>query len=196
MRVSRKFTKWVLPMAAAAGLVLQTGGPAAAHSPGVMTGWEAPVAPDEIGCGLPVAGFDYDSATFYLRDSVLNTSHSVEVTVGAFVAAPQGVAPGGCGIGLFPIIPGAVTITSAKVDGSACTLMGTANTYQRINTTVDINFNCGGAVWRLLGNQNICTEPLVTGATVNPECIAGNLVYPDPVPGGAPSHFILAYTHS
>jgi len=189
-----------------ASVAFGTADPASAAGTGPVTGWEAPdeyplpVPADGGMCGLPQTGFAFKSATFFLRETgtLLTPGRLVEVGIGEFLAAPQGAAPGRCsGNPIAPIVPAAVPITSATVAGTTCDLTGgMADTYTRINTTVEITFNCGinGPVWTLVGNQNICKDPF-TGLTVNPECLAANAaVYPDPVAGGAASHFVLTHT--
>lgn len=206
MKLSRKLIKLALPgLLATAGMVVQTTGPAAAaHGSGTMTGWEGATA---IGpCGLPESGFAYSDATFYLRDSVANPDINVTVGIGPFLAAPQGAAPGGCGDPLTPIVPFPVAITSATVDGSACT--ATSGDYTRVNNNVTITFTCNGETWAFEGTQNPCnTDPLDAGVppelNPSPECNADPsdadqedaAGYNDPVVGGAGSHFVLVYTH-
>ena len=189
----RNLMRFVLPgLLVTVGVLFGPAAPASAAGTGAVTGWEAPV---EVGpCdGGPPAGFEFASATFFLKEAIapVGGGRLVEVGIGNFLAAPQGAAPGPCG-GI--VEPTAVPITSATVAGTTCALAGGDDTYTRINTTVVITFNCGADVWRLVGNQNICKDPF-TGLTVNPECLAANAaVYPDPVTGGAASHFVLTHT--
>lgn len=202
MQLSRKLIRLALPtVVAAATLVFQSPGPAGATygSAGAMTGWEDATAVG--GCGFPQTGFEYSGATLVFRDVLNGTTqvNDVEVSINAFLAAPQGVAPGGCQLGapLAPMVPMPVTITQAKVGGTLCTLGTTVpNRYTRVNTTVAITFDCGTlGVWTLAGNQNICSDPF--GIVTNPECASPDAAgYMDPVSGGSGSHFVVAYAHT
>jgi len=194
------------------GVLFGLAAPASAAGTGPVTGWEAPeeypvpVPANGGQCGAPQSGFAFKSATFFLREAPAPAGgfRLVEVKIGEFRAAPQGAAPGRCAAPpagmITPIVPAAVSIMSAKVGGDPCTLDGINDAYTRINTSVVITFNCAGAEWRLVGNQDICKvpDPLEVGygdETLNPECLAANTaVYPDPVPGGAASHFVLTHT--
>jgi hypothetical protein len=223
---SSKIVRLVLPsLLVTAGLGFQTAGPARAafSTAGVMTGWED--ASGAVGpCGLPQTGFEFSGSTFVFRD-IMNPltfqSADVEIGVGAYLAAPQGAAPGGCqpGAPLAPMVPAPVPLTSVKVGGAACALSPipgdppTANTYTRINTTVSITFSCTptsgtNQLWQIEGNQTVCnTDPLGFGVppqlNPNPECNADPsdadqedaAGYEDPFnPAG--SHFIVVYSHT
>ena len=209
MHLSRMLMKVALPgLLATASLVFQTAVPAGAAfgQAGAMTGWESPGPGSR--CGFPQTGFAYSGATLYFRDvtnPVTFQTADVEIGLGAFLAAPQGAAPGGCQFGapFAPMVPMPVPLASAKVGGSPCTLMGGAtDVYNRVNNSASFTFNCGGTVWQMGGTQNICDiDPLgllpPSIPNRSPECASPDAAgYVDPVVGGASSHFVVTYTHT
>lgn len=172
-------TNGLVVLVALVGLVFGSAGPAIAQDEptvgaGAGTGWEyarsnpEPAGPDPCATETPPSGEAWSSATFVLTHNA-STYDSVDpggptiasyvgptqmtITIGPFVASPQGAAPGTCESAVYVagvLVPGPVPIVDAEVTGQFtvdgvtgsvdCQMTVSNGFYTRVNSTVAFTF--------------------------------------------------------